>query len=309
MFKLTKTSIAIALVAATTMGTAMAAKYGYGRAPTQDEIDMMDIDVRPDGEGYPEGSGSVLEGEPLYIQQCAYCHGEFGESAGRWPVLAGGEGTLADERPEKTIGSYWPYASTIFDYVHRAMPFPAPQSLSDDETYAITAYLLYLNDLVDEDFVASKETLTGFKMPNEDGFFMDDRPDSPNTRCMENCRDPESIEITWDSTELGVTPIDHLTDDADEAPTEAAAEPSIDGAALYKQACAACHDMGVAGAPANGDAAQWADRIAQGSEVLYDHAINGYQGSAGYMPPKGGRADLSDEEVQAIVDYMVESSQ
>ena len=283
----------------------IAETYGYGRAPTQAEIDAFNIDVRPDGEGYPEGSGSVIEGEPLYTAKCAMCHGDFGEGVDRWPVLAGGEGTLMDERPEKTIGSYWPYASTIFDYVHRAMPFPAPQSLTDDETYAITAYLLYLNDLVDDDFVADKASLTATQMPNEANFFMDDRPDGGNTRCMENCRDPESIEITWDSTELGVTPIDHLQ----EAQTPAAAEPSVDASGLYKQACAACHDMGVAGAPKVGDASAWSNRLSQGMETIYDHAINGFQGDMGYMPAKGGRADLSDDEVRAIVDYMVENSQ
>ena len=96
-----------------------------------------DIDVRPDGVGLPEGSGSVEDGEMLYEMQCAECHGSFGEGVGRYPVLAGGEGTLREERPERTVGSYWPYTSPLFDYIYRAMPFTQPESLSADETYAI----------------------------------------------------------------------------------------------------------------------------------------------------------------------------
>ncbi|MGB0903558.1 MAG: c-type cytochrome, partial [Mangrovicoccus sp.] len=123
--------------------------FGLGRAALPEEIASWDIDVRPDGQGLPEGKGDVWTGEEIFADNCAMCHGDFGEAVGRWPVLAGGQGTLTDDRPVKTIGSYWPYLSTVFDYVNRAMPFGNAQSLSPDEVYAITAYLLYLNDIVD----------------------------------------------------------------------------------------------------------------------------------------------------------------
>jgi cytochrome c5 len=283
--------------------------YGFGETPSPEMIAGWDIDVRPDGLGLPPGSGSVAEGEPLYEEQCAACHGFFGEGEGRWPKLAGGYGTLTESRPEKTIGSYWPYATTVWDYVHRAMPFFEPQSLSNDEVYAIVAYLLYLNDLVDEDFVLTQDNLASIEMPNRDGFFMDPRPDVRNVECMKDCKDPNSIKITWDSTELGVTPTEFFKDDAGESgeSAPAAADPNL-GQNVYQQACATCHKGGLAGAPILGDAGHWKARIAQGRDVLVEHAIDGFQGSTGFMPPKGGQVQLSDEEVAAAVQYMIESS-
>src|ERR1041385_7551658 len=129
----------------------------FGRAATPAEIAGWDIDVRPDGQGAPPGKGSVKQGETLYMERCAACHGEFGESAGRWPQLAQGKGTLATHDPVKTVGSYYAYLSSVFDYIRRAMPFGDAQSLTNDELYAVTAYVLHLNDLVDDKFVLSKE--------------------------------------------------------------------------------------------------------------------------------------------------------
>jgi len=297
--------------------------YGYGRTPTPEEIAGWDIDVRPDGQGLPEGSGSVADGEMLYEQKCAECHGSFGEGQGRWPVLAGGFDSLTQDRPEKTVGSYWPYASTLWDYVHRAMPFYAPQSLSNDEVYAIAAYVLYLNDLVDDDFVLSQDNLAGIEMPNAGGFFSPDpRPDVHNEPCMKNCKDPASISITWDSTELGVTPTAHFESEAAAATTAATtgtaaaggAVPELgsldlsEGARIYQQACQACHAAGLAGAPQTGDAENWGRRAGQGWATLVGHAVNGYQGEAGYMPAKGGQAQLSDQEVAAAVAYMLDAT-
>ncbi len=283
--------------------------YGFGETATEEMIAGWDIDIRPDGTGLPPGSGSVEDGEVLYEEQCAACHGVFGEGEGRWPKLAGGFGSLTEDRPEKTIGSYWPYVSTVWDYVHRAMPFYEPQSLSDDEVYAIVAYLLFLNDIVEDDFVATRESLIAIEMPNSDGFFMDPRPDVKNTACMKDCKDPSQIKITWDSTELGVTPVEHFKSEEEAAGGAApvAVDPNL-GLNIYNQACATCHKGGLAGAPVVGDAQQWESRIAQGMDVLVDHAVNGYQGSAGYMPPKGGQVQLSDEEVTAAVQYMVDNS-
>ena len=301
-----------ALTASITFAAERTGYYGYGKPATTEEIAGWDIDVRPDGQGLPPGSGSVLTGERLYEEKCSVCHGYFGEGQGRWPVLAGGFDTLTDDRPEKTVGSYWPYASTLWDYIHRAMPFFNPQSLSTDEVYAITAYVLYLNDLVDEEFVLTQDNLVTIEMPNRNGFFRDDRPDTHNTACMENCKDPNDIKITWDATELGVTPTAHFKEaETQTLPTETEQPGEADastGADVYAKACVMCHGAGVAGVPQTGDKNAWLKRIAQGIDVLVDHAVNGYRGKTGYMPPKGGNTQLSDAEVAAAVGHIIEQS-
>ena len=144
--------------------------YGIGKTATADEIAGWDIDIRPDGKGLPAGSGSVEDGEMMYEEKCASCHGSFGEGVGRYPVLSGGEGTLTEDRPDKTVGSYWPYATTVFDYVRRAMPLQSPGILSNDEVYAVTAYILHINGIVDEEASMNATTLPAVKMPNREGF-------------------------------------------------------------------------------------------------------------------------------------------
>lgn len=186
-----------------------------GRLALPEEVAAWDIDIRPDGAGLPEGRGDVWTGEELYELQCAHCHGTFGEGIGAWPVVAGGFGTLTHEHPEKTIGSYWPYLSTVFDYVYRAMPYGFAQSLEPDEVYAITAYLLYLNDLVDDDFELSAENFTEIRLPNEDGFYMDDRvetewPSFTQDPCMTDCGD--AVAVSMRAAVLEVTPDDPLTE-------------------------------------------------------------------------------------------------
>lgn len=286
--------------------------YGYGKEATPQEIAGWDIDVRPDGLGLPPGSGSVTDGETLFEEKCSVCHGFFGEGQGRWPVLAGGEGTLTDDRPEKTVGSYWPYSSTLWDYIHRAMPFFNPQSLTNNEVYALTAYVLFLNDVVADDFVADQHSLPAVEMPNKDGFFRDNRPDAQNVACMDNCKDPNDVKIAWDASTLGVTPTDHFRDmeggGAAPAPVQVAAADAHAGQKIYQQSCVACHGTGVAGAPKLGDKDAWLARIPQGLETLVQHATQGYRGNAGYMPPKGGNSQLSDAEVANAVSYMVEQS-
>jgi len=179
--------------------------YGFGEPASDAQIAAWDIDIRPDGKGLPEGSGSVDEGMAVYEAQCANCHGAFGEGMGRYPKLSGGEGSLSEDRPEKTVGSYWPYASTLWDYIHRAMPYYAPQSLTDDQVYALTAYVLNLNYIVESDFVANQDTLPDVVMPNHDGFVWDDpRPDTNNKRCMENCK--EDVKVTDSAVGKNLTP-------------------------------------------------------------------------------------------------------
>jgi cytochrome c len=186
-------------------------KFDIGRVATAQEIAGWDIDVRPDGQGLPDGKGSVRDGEEIYMGKCAACHGEFGEGAGRWPVLASGKGTLASSDPVKTVGSYFPYAASLFDYVRHAMPFGDAQSLTNDELYAVTAYVLNLNDIVSEDFVLSKDTFGQIKMPNVGGFYDDDRETTEKAfwnpkPCMSDCK--PAAKVTGRARVIDVTPED-----------------------------------------------------------------------------------------------------
>ena len=188
-----------------------AAHLGIGRTATPQEIAGWDIDIRPDGTGLPPGKGTVKQGEAIYLQQCAGCHGEFGESAGRWPILFGGEGTLKSDDPVKSIGSYWPYASTVMDYIRRAMPFGNAQSLTNDELYAVTAYVLYLNDVIkDEGFELNERNFAAIRLPNEPNFLDDDRESSEREfwkpePCMAGCL-PGEARIVGRARAVDVTP-------------------------------------------------------------------------------------------------------
>lgn len=237
------------------------AKLGLGRTATDDEVAAWNIDVRPDGVGLPEGSGDVLTGEEIFADTCAVCHGDFGEAVGRWPVLAGGHDTLTDDRPVKTIGSYWPYLSTVFDYVNRAMPFGNAQSLEPDEVYAITAYLLYVNDLVEEDFELNHENFNDVKLPNEGNFYPDDRPEKElavftGEPCMENCK--TDVAITMRAAVVDVTPEDAVARAVQQVAaatkekktTEVVVDaPALDaelvaaGEKVFKK-CKSCHQVG-----------------------------------------------------------------
>jgi S-disulfanyl-L-cysteine oxidoreductase SoxD len=198
------------LLATAIAGPAAAAEpghYGYGRAPTPQEIAGWDIDARPDGAGLPPGSGSVARGAEVYAAQCAGCHGTFGEGSGRYPKLAGGEGTLRDDRPQLTVGSYWPFVITLFDYINRAQPYIAPHSLSADDVYAVTAYVLNLNDIVANNFIADRNTLPKVNMVNHGRFiWRDPRPDTFATECMKDCADPNKIKIESSAEGKDVTP-------------------------------------------------------------------------------------------------------
>ena len=140
-----------------------------GQPATAEEVAALSINVFPDGRGLPEGSGSVTQGATLYKSKCIVCHGAGGLGGSAEP-LAGAEMGLTSEWPEKTIGTLWPHATTLFDFTRRSMPMTAPGSLSNNESYALTAYLLYLNDIVAKDLVLNKETIMQVKMPNADGF-------------------------------------------------------------------------------------------------------------------------------------------
>lgn len=145
------------------------APLSLGKPATAQEIAGWDIDVRPDGKGLPKGSGSVAQGKAVYDARCAACHGAKGEK-GPAPRLVGGIGSLTTKSPVMTVGSFWPYAPTLYDYIYRAMPFDKPQSLSADEVYAVTAYTLYLNGILKQDAVMDAASLPRVQMPNHAGF-------------------------------------------------------------------------------------------------------------------------------------------
>jgi cytochrome c len=186
MFLLKKIILAVTIVSAI---VSSAWAHDFGRPATPGEIKLWDIDVRPDGTGLPQGSGTVARGKEVYRDNCEACHGPKGEG-GIKDRLVGGEGSLASNKPLKTVGSYWPYATTPFDYIRRAMPYPIPGSLSADDTYAVTAYVLSLNGIVPADAKVDQESLPKIKMPNRDGFVpdavfkIDNEPEAPDQAGM-----------------------------------------------------------------------------------------------------------------------------
>ncbi|HET9670005.1 MAG TPA: cytochrome c [Casimicrobiaceae bacterium] len=167
------------LLAASAAFAAERNAFGFGTTPTEAELGAF-VSPLPDGRGMPQGSGSVLEGKSVYQQQCASCHGEKLQG-GIGDRLIGGRGTLVNDdsrkAPIKTVESYWPYATTLFDYIKRAMPLTAPGSLSDDQVYGLTAYILSEANIVPDDVIMNAETLPKVVMPNRDGFIADHRPE------------------------------------------------------------------------------------------------------------------------------------
>jgi cytochrome c len=167
---------AILLVASCTL-FAQSPKYGVGRAPTPDELRQWEVSVSPDGKGLPEGSGTVAAGKEIYANRCSRCHGANGEGRDSVP-LAGGQGTLKNPKPLRTVGSYWPQATTLWDYVNRAMPFDRPGTLTKEQVYSVSAYVLFLNGLLPADGSLDAKSLPKIRMPNRDGFVPDPRPDT-----------------------------------------------------------------------------------------------------------------------------------
>ncbi len=182
--------IAVAGCAGPTAGVrdSAAPAYGLGSTPTPAQIAGWNIDVSPDGGGLPAGSGSVAQGATLYAEKCVACHGAGGDG-GPGGRLLGGAGTLATVKPVLTIGSYWPYATTVYDYIHRAMPWDKPGSLQANEVYALTAYLLNRNGIVAADAVLDAASLAKVQMPNRAGFTAGStKEDVVGVRCMERCK-------------------------------------------------------------------------------------------------------------------------
>jgi cytochrome c len=332
--------------------------YNIGRTPTKREITAWDLDVRPDGTGLPQfdmkngevvlgdngkpkkAEGSVELGNELYDAQCAMCHGDFGTGGKGYPRLAGGSKESlqiqrlnpADENPNpetaiRTIGSYWPYASTLYWYVQDSMPFPHPKSLTNSQTYAITAYLLSINGItfegeeLEDEFVLDKEKMMKIVMPNHDGFYPEVDTKDPKqgvknitallsdpkiygtgTRCMKDCVKEDInkllLKIEFDLTANSNQPVVTTKD-----LPKVSAESLKPGQAEYETNCSSCHGNPAIGAPVLGDKAAWGKVTAKGIEKVYHNGINGVNA----MPPKGG-TDLSDEKMKEVIDYMINSS-
>ena len=331
-----------------------------GRVPTKREIAAWDVDVRPDGTGLPEfdtkegevvlgddgkakkAEGSVELGNELYDAQCVMCHGDFGSGGKGYPMLAGGSKSSltiqrlnpADENPNpdtpiRTIGSYWPYASTLYWYIQDSMPFNHPKSLTNSETYAITAYLLSVNGIkyegeaMDDEFVLDKEKMMKIKMPNEDGFYPEVDTKDPRqgvknmtalisdpkiygtgTRCMKDC-------IKEDTDKLLMKINIDLSGDANQPLSVERSLPKVEntasakpGQVTYEANCSACHANAAIGAPVVGDKSAWENVLTKGIDKVYHNGINGING----MPPKGGNMDLTDDQMKEVIDYMISSS-
>jgi cytochrome c len=240
----------LAMLAATPASAAAAAlAFGFGKPATPAEIAGWDIDVRPDGRGLPPGHGSVREGQAIYDAKCASCHGTFGES-NSYLQIAGGVGSLATAQPVRTTGSKLNYATTLFDYIRRAMPLTAPQSLTADEVYALTAYVLNLNDIVRDDVTLDAASLTALRMPNRDGFTTahgmmrrDGTPDTHNTECMRDC--VAAVNVTSQLPDYAQDAHGDIRSQMRSFTHVAAAATSAEaGMALARRAgCIACHSL------------------------------------------------------------------
>jgi S-disulfanyl-L-cysteine oxidoreductase SoxD len=169
-------AIVLLLLWAAATPSAQSPHSGVGRPPTPEEIRALGSAIAPDGTGLPEGAGTAAGGRSLFAEHCARCHGPAGEGD-VGARLVGGQGTLRTAQPLKTVGSFWPYATTLWDYVNRAMPFDRPGSLEPREVYSVVAYVLHLNGIIEENRVIDRTSLPTVRMPNRDGFVADPRPD------------------------------------------------------------------------------------------------------------------------------------
>ena len=167
----------------------LADKPRFGKPVSEADLAAWNIDIRtPDGLGLPAGRGTVAEGKKLYEAKCLACHGADAKGGAVYGTMVGGIGSFKGSPRVLTPGSMYPYAPILFDYIRRSMPMDSPQTLTANEVYALSAYLLNLNGLIPADAVMDAQSLTRVQMPNRDGFLIDDRPDSQAVRCMTDCK-------------------------------------------------------------------------------------------------------------------------
>ncbi len=330
--------IALALAAVAATAQAQPGRYGLGRTPTPQEISAWDIDVRPDGHGVKKGKGTVAQGQPIYDAQCASCHGTFGESNSYMPV-AGGVRTgdlktgrasaLAEPAGIRTLGTKLNHASTLWDYTYRAMPWTNPQSLSVDQTYAVTAYVLHLNEIVASDFELNDRTLLALQMPNRNGLStahglgrVSGKPDAQGTLCMKDCAKEVAIaselpefarnqngNLALQKRALGPTRGIDTTRYGSSKPLLVAAVPAT-GALdlkelLTRNACVACHGMTtkIIG-PGFAEIASKYHGRADAGDYLTRKIKEGGQGVWGAiaMPPQAG---VNDQDAGIIARWLL----
>ena len=154
-------------------------RFQIGKQISETDVLTKGLSVLPNGSGLPPGRGTAEQGKKIYAEKCAACHGDRGEGRADFVALVGGRGSLSTDKPVLTVGSYWPTATTLFDYIWRGMPYGAPGSLSADETYALTAWILSANDIVKESNVIDQSSLPRVKMPNANGFIAEPVRDNP----------------------------------------------------------------------------------------------------------------------------------
>jgi len=308
--------------------------FKLGRTATKNEINKWDIDEMPDGKGFPKGKGTAEEGEEVYEAKCIACHFDFGAGGDGYPALAKGNAydmyaTLKNQRtnpdkdgPVRVMGSYWPKISTLWWYIKTGMPHNAPMSLTNDQVYALTAYISTLNELklngeeIEDDTEINEKNILKIELPNKDGFvpdidhgldnvrkFFNDYKNYGNgKRCMKNCFDGKA-KVQKIGVDMATTALPALSTKRD-MPKKKAGGSADKSKEIYAAKCAMCHDSGAAGAPVMGDKKAWAPRIKQGKESVYKNGITG----KGAMPPKGGASGLSDAEFKKVVDFIVNSS-
>ena len=311
-------------------------KLNYGRKATADELKAWNTDIMPDGTGLPVGEGSVEDGDDLYDEHCAVCHGDFGAGGVGYPTLSGGDiASLKNQRtepgkdaPKRTIGTYWPQVSTLLWYIKDAMPYAHPKSLTADEVYAITAYLLSVNGIkvdgkkLEDDSVLNNKNILTVKMPNRDGFYpnIDGKNGVENVRkffkngknigavgkrCMKNCKDPGMKGAPAKVMRIGIEMKDVRPPyaEAKDLPpkTDNAVKP---GQAEYEANCQVCHGNDKMGAPDVGNKEAWSAVMKKGMDKVLKNAING----KGAMPPKGGNMDLKEAQIKQIIEYMAGES-
>ncbi len=314
--------------------------YNKGRKALPAEIKAWDVDVMYNGP-FPKGHGTVAEGEEVYEEKCVACHGDFGSGAanvGIYPALSKGNAyelheTLKNQRlnpdddgPVRVFGSYWPYASTAWWYIKTGMPHPHPKSLTNDEVYALVAYMLNINELKvdgqvveDEDFELNQDNFGKIEMPNVNGFEPEIRGskglenvreymNTPHNygartladgRCMHDCLKEVKVKPILIEQKNFIPPLSEVRD----LPKKKDQGAEAKAKAMYDELCAMCHNSGAADAPIIGNKAQWAKYLKEGKETVYKKGIEG----VGAMPPKGG-AQISDAEFKSIVDYIISKS-
>lgn len=313
--------------------------YNQGRVPTQNELQAWDKDINGLNEGLPDGYGYVDEGEALYEAQCMSCHGDFGSGGGGYPALSAGNAkeikrTLKNNRwlnptaegPSRVFGSYWPVASTMFWYIRDAMPHTKSKTLTNDETYSLVAYMLYINDMkihgeiVNETFKLDREKFLKIEMPNRNGFVPDiDGPKGiENVRkffanpqnyggirlakgeepCMQNCQQTDNV-VRLDGGITDFEPPMSVERSLPAKEDDPAHKVSFDVKAAYDANCAMCHETGAA--PPAGNKAGWAKFLEKG---LAQVIKNGLEGTNMGMPARGG-SSLSDDEFKQVVEFML----